>query len=139
MRYFQLMLFLFVSSVSNPASSILGIGDVVFDPSNYAQNITSAISEVTQELKQVEQYTTQLRELMTAKQQLDDMLQNTKQLAQFNWDDAQGIVSELVELTNTIDSFKNQMGSFDNFPRPIPGHRLLPVLTLRWRQYVYFL
>jgi P-type conjugative transfer protein TrbJ len=64
------------------------MGDIVYDPSNFAQNITAAISEVSQELKQVKQYTTQLRELMTAKQQLDDMVQNSKQLTRFNWDDA---------------------------------------------------
>ncbi len=129
MKYLQLLLFLFVSSVKVPAYAIFGAGDVVYDPSNFAQNITSALSEVNQELKQVEQYTTQLRELMTAKLQLDDMLQNTKQLTQFNWDDAEGMVSELLELTNTIDSFKTQLGGFDNFLgqfQDIDYYRFLP-------------
>ena len=98
-----------------PAHAIFGMGDIVYDPSNFAQNITTAISEVTQELKQVEQYTTQLRELMTAKQQLDDMVQNSKQLTKFSWDDAQGTITQLLGITNTIDNYKNQLGSFDSF------------------------
>jgi P-type conjugative transfer protein TrbJ len=52
---------------------------------------------------------------MTAKQQLDDMVQNTKQLTRFNWDDAQGTITQLLGITNTIDGFKNQLGSFDKF------------------------
>jgi type IV secretion system protein TrbJ len=131
MKYLQIILFLTASSTTIPASAIFGVGDVVFDPSNLAQNITSAISEITQELKQVEQYTTQIRELMTAKQQLDDMLQNTQQLTQFNWDDAQGIVSQLLSLTHTIDYYKNQLGSFDNFLgqfQAIDYYRLLPCI-----------
>lgn len=129
MKFIQSFLLASFLTLSTQAHAIFGAGDIVYDPSNFAQNVTAAISEVTQELKQVEQYTTQLRELMTAKLQLDDMLQNTQQLAQFNWDDAQGIVSELVELTNTIDSFKTQLGGFDNFLgqfQDIDYYRFLP-------------
>lgn len=115
MKPLKRLLFLMTFIMTTPAHAIFGMGDIVYDPSNFAQNITTAISEVTQELKQVEQYTTQLRELMTAKQQLDDMVQNTKQLTHFNWDDAQGTLSQLLGVTNTIDTYKNQLGSFDSF------------------------
>jgi type IV secretion system protein TrbJ len=115
MKTLQRLFFLMIFTMATPAHAIFGMGDIVYDPSNFAQNITAAISEVTQELKQVEQYTTQLRELMTAKQQLDDMLQNTKQLTNFNWDDAQGTITQLLGMTNTIDNYKNQLGSFDSF------------------------
>jgi P-type conjugative transfer protein TrbJ len=115
MKTLQRLLLLMTIIMTAPANAIFGMGDIVYDPSNFAQNITAAISEVTQELKQVEQYTTQLRELMTAKQQLDDMVQNTKQLTHFSWDDAQGTITQLLGITNTIDNFKNQLGSFDNF------------------------
>ena len=115
MKCLQRLLFSLTFIMTTPAHAIFGMGDIVYDPSNFAQNITAAISEVTQELKQVEQYTAQLQELMTAKQQLDDMVQNSKQLAQFNWDDAQGTITQLVGMTNTIDRYKSQLGSFDSF------------------------
>lgn len=115
MKTLQLLLLLMSVTLTMPARAIFGMGDIVYDPSNFAQNITTAISEVTQELKQVEQYATQLRELMVAKQQLDDMVQNTKQLTRFNWDDAQGTMSQLLGMTDTIAYYKNQLGSFDNF------------------------
>ncbi|NOU20754.1 MAG: hypothetical protein HOO93_03025, partial [Methyloglobulus sp.] len=101
MKCLPKLLFLMTFTLTEPAHAIFGVGDIVYDPSNFAQNITAAISEVTQELKQVEQYNTQLRELMTAKQQLDDMVQNSKQLTHFNWDDAQGTITQLLGLTNT--------------------------------------
>jgi type IV secretion system protein TrbJ len=115
MKTLQRLLFLMTFMMTAPAHAIFGMGDIVYDPSNFAQNITSAISEVTQELKQVKQYTTQLRELMVAKQQLDDMVQNTKQLTHFNWDDAQDTLSQLLGMTDTIDQYKSQLGSFDSF------------------------
>jgi P-type conjugative transfer protein TrbJ len=102
MKTLQRLFFLMIFTMATPAHAIFGMGDIVYDPSNFAQNITAAISEVTQELKQVEQYTTQLRELMTAKQQLDDMLQNTKQLTNFNWDDAQGTITQLLGMIPSI-------------------------------------
>jgi type IV secretion system protein TrbJ len=115
MKILNTLIALITLTLTTPTHAIFGVGDIVYDPSNFAQNITAAISEVTQELKQVEQYTTQLRELMVAKQQLDDMMQNTKQLTRFNWDDAQGTLSQLLGVTNTIDDYKNQLGSFDSF------------------------
>ena len=115
MKCLQTIVFLMTFIMTSPVHAIFGMGDIVYDPSNFAQNITTAISEVTQELKQVEQYTTQLRELMTAKQQLDDMVQNSKQLTKFSWDDAQGTITQLLGITNTIDNYKNQLGSFDSF------------------------
>jgi type IV secretion system protein TrbJ len=129
MKMLQILMALALLTLTAPVRAIFGVGDIVYDPSNFVQNITAAISEVTQELKQVEQYAAQLKELTTAKQQLSDMLQNTQQLDQFNWDDAQGIVSQLVELTNTIDSFKAQLGGFDNFLgqfQDIDYYRFLP-------------
>lgn len=115
MNHLRVLMTLTILSITTPAHAIFGVGDIVYDPSNFIQNITSAVSEVTQEIKQVEQYTTQLRELMVAKQQLDDMMQNTQQLTHFNWDDAQGTLSQLLSVTNTIDQYKNQLGSFDSF------------------------
>ena len=115
MKHLQKIVFLMSFIMAAPAHALFGMGDIVYDPSNFAQNITSAISEVTQELKQVEQYTAQLRELMVAKQQLDDMVQNSKQLTNFNWDDAQGTLSQLLGVTNTIGQYKSQLGGFDSF------------------------
>jgi P-type conjugative transfer protein TrbJ len=115
MKHLRVLMTLSILSLTTPAHAIFGVGDIVYDPTNFIQNITSAVSEVTQELKQVEQYTTQLRELMVAKQQLDDMMQNTKQLTSFNWDNAQGTLSQLLSATNTIDQYKNQLGSFNSF------------------------
>ncbi|MDO9187780.1 MAG: P-type conjugative transfer protein TrbJ [Bacteroidia bacterium] len=115
MKHLRVLLSLSILTITTPAHAIFGVGDIVYDPTNFIQNITSAVSEVTQELKQVEQYTAQLRELMVAKQQLDDMRQNTQQLTNFNWDDAQGTLAQLLSATNTIDQYKNQLGSFDSF------------------------
>jgi type IV secretion system protein TrbJ len=129
MKRIQLFFILVVLMASSPSHAIFGIGDIVYDPGNFAQNVISAVSEVAQELKQVEQYSTQLKELLTAQQQLEDMLQNTQQLSGFNWDDAQGILSQLLAVTNTIEYYKNQLGSFDKFLsqfQTIDYYRYLP-------------
>lgn len=46
-----------------PASAISGIGDIVYDPANYAENLRSALQGVQQVTNQIKQIENQFREL----------------------------------------------------------------------------
>jgi len=87
----------------------------VLDPINLVQNAMSALSEMSQQIKQVQQYTTQLQELATASQQLQDMVQNSQSLQHFNWDDSQGTISKLIAMTDTIGRYKDLMGDINHY------------------------
>lgn len=83
-------------------------GIPVIDGTNLSQNIMTAIESVAQTLKQIEQYQTQL-------QQYENQLQNTMAPAAYIWDQAQSTISGLMNAVNTLDYYKSQLGSLDNY------------------------
>lgn len=68
----------------------------------------TAIESVAQTLKQIEQYQTQL-------QQYENMLQNTMAPAAYIWDQAQSTINGLMNAVNTLDYYRNQLGSLDSY------------------------
>ncbi len=99
-----LVLALTIGGASMPAHA----GIPVIDGGNLAQNIMTAIESVAQTLKQIEQYRTQL-------QQYENMLQNTAAPASYIWDQAQSTINGLMSATNTLDYYKQQLGSLDSY------------------------
>lgn len=95
---------LMVGTLSMPAHA----GIPVIDGTNLAQNIMTAIESVAQTLKQIEQYRTQL-------QQYENMLQNTAAPAAYIWDQAQSTINGLMNATNTLNYYKQQLGSIDGY------------------------
>jgi len=83
-------------------------GIPVIDGTNLSQNIMTAIESVAQTLKQIEQYSTQL-------QQYQNQLQNTMAPAAYIWDQAQSTINGLMNATNTLNFYKNQLGSLDSY------------------------
>ncbi|PSJ45557.1 P-type conjugative transfer protein TrbJ [Zobellella endophytica] len=83
-------------------------GIPVVDGTNLAQNMMSAMEAVAQTLKQIEQYQTQL-------QQYENQLQNTMAPAAYIWDQAQTTINDLVQATNTLQHYQNQLGSLDAY------------------------
>jgi len=104
------VLLAFVASlgVSTPAHALFGVGDVVFDPTNTAQTTITASEEVSQTLKQVQEYSTQL-------QQYQNQLQNTLAPAAYVWDQATGTMNKLRGSIDTLNYYKNQVGSLDGY------------------------
>lgn len=92
------------SIVITPAQA----GIPVIDGTNLSQNIMTAIESVAQTLKQIEQYSTQL-------QQYQNQLQNTMAPAAYIWDQAQSTINGLMNATNTLNYYKNQLGSLDSY------------------------
>lgn len=85
-------------------------GIPVIDGANLMQTVVSAMENVAQTLKQIEQYRTQL-------QQYENMLQNTMAPAAYIWDRAQSTINGVMNAVNTLDYYKNQLGSLDNYLR----------------------
>ena len=79
-------------------------GIPVIDGGNLTQNVMTAIESVAQTLKQIEQYQTQL-------QQYENQLQNTAAPAAYIWDQAQSTINGLMNAVNTLDYYRNQLGS----------------------------
>lgn len=106
----------FLAAKTALAASLLGVivttpasaGIPVIDGTNLEQNIMTAIESVAQTLKQIEQYQTQL-------QQYENQLQNTMAPAAYIWDQAQSTINSLMNAVNTLDYYKSQLGSLDNY------------------------
>lgn len=83
-------------------------GIPVIDGTNLTQNIMTALESVAQTLKQIEQYSTQL-------QQYENQLQNTVAPGAYLWDQAQSTITNLQRATDTLNYYKAQLGSLDNY------------------------
>ncbi|HCH1696708.1 P-type conjugative transfer protein TrbJ [Vibrio diabolicus] len=83
-------------------------GIPVIDGGNLAQNIMSAMEAVAQTSKQIQQYQTQLKEY-------ENMLLNSVAPAAYIWDQAQSTINDLVQATNTLQYYQNQLGSLDRY------------------------
>lgn len=79
-------------------------GIPVIDAANLSQTIVSALQNVAAVAKQIQQYETQL-------QQYQNMLQNTAAPLTNIWQQAQATMSALNTSINTLNYYKNQLGS----------------------------
>lgn len=95
---------LFAFGITNTANA----GIPVIDASNLQQNVMNTVESIAQTLKQIEEYRTQL-------QQYENQLQNTLAPAAYIWDQAQTTINGLMNAVNTLDYYRNQFGSVDNY------------------------
>lgn len=93
---------------STVSLNVYAAGIPVVDLTNLSQNIMTATESVAQTLKQIEQYKTQL-------QQYENMLQNSLAPASFIWDQANGVMNDLLNTVDTLDHYKNQVGNIDSY------------------------
>lgn len=80
----------------------------VFDLPNYVQNGKMLLNQIKEYKTQVDQYNNQI-------QQYQNMLDNTKSLTSFQWDNANGVIDNLLESTDTIDYYKQEAGSLQGY------------------------
>jgi P-type conjugative transfer protein TrbJ len=83
-------------------------GIPVIDGGNLVQNVISTIESITQTLKQIEEYKTQL-------EQYENQLQNSLTLSRFEWDDAQTTMRNLRNSVDTLNMYKNRLGSLEKY------------------------
>lgn len=93
---------------SGVASFGVQAGIPVIDGTNLTQNVMSAMEAVAQTLKQIEQYQTQL-------QQYENQIQNTIAPSAYVWDRAQATMNSLRNSIDTLNYYKNQLGSIDGY------------------------
>jgi type IV secretion system protein TrbJ len=94
--------------VSTSAYAVFGVGDLVFDGTNVTQTTISATENVAQTLKQIDEYKEQLL-------QYENQLQNTLAPAAYVWDQATGTMNKLRGSIDTLNYYKNKVGSLDSF------------------------
>jgi P-type conjugative transfer protein TrbJ len=82
----------------------------VIDIVNLKQNLISAVEAVAQTAQQIEQYKTQL-------QQYENQLQNTAAPNAYIWDQANQTMNELMRAIDSLNYYKQQLGSIDAYLR----------------------
>ena len=88
-------------------------GIPVIDGSNLSQNVVTALQSVAMTMKQVEQYRVQL-------QQYQNMLQNTAVPGTNIWDQAQTTMRQLNASINSLEYYRNQLGSLERHGGRVP-------------------
>ena len=83
-------------------------GIPVIDAVNVQQTTIAAIENVSQTLKQIQQYQTQL-------QQYENMIRNTLAPPAYVWAQAQYTMNKLMHMTNTIRYYGQQYGGLDGY------------------------
>lgn len=83
------------------SSSIFAAAAPVFDYGNW--------------LKNAEIISNQLKEHKTLVDQYNNMLDNTKSLTTYQWDDANKVITNLINTTDTLDLYKKEAGSLNSY------------------------
>lgn len=83
-------------------------GIPVIDGANLANTIITALEEVAQTYKQIEEYKTQL-------DQYELELTNIQTPSAYLWDQAQATIANLQRATDTLNYYKNLLGSLDSY------------------------
>jgi len=83
-------------------------GIPVVDGRNLVQNIMTALESVAQTQNQIRQYQAQL-------QQYENQLQNTLAPSSYTWDQASRTMNQLRQSIDTLNFYKTQLGSLDNY------------------------
>ncbi|MBX3328610.1 MAG: conjugal transfer protein TrbJ, partial [Nitrospira sp.] len=92
----------------SPLTPSYGSGIPTFDGAVLAPSMTGAISNMAQQLKQIEQYRLQL-------QQYVNMLQNTMNPGLFIWDNAQETMNDLRYMIDTVSFYRQLYGTVAGF------------------------
>jgi P-type conjugative transfer protein TrbJ len=99
-------IFIALAIAGTAAPAVAGIP--VIDAANLSQTVVAAAENVAQTIKQIEQYQTQL-------QQYENMLKNTAAPAAYIWDKATGTINKLLGAVDTLNYYKNSLGSVDKY------------------------
>ncbi len=83
-------------------------GIPVIDATNVVQTTVSAAKSAAMVAKQIQEYQAQL-------QQLEIQIRDNLAPAAYLWDQAQGTMQKLMGAVNTLEYYKRQLGSVDNF------------------------
>jgi conjugal transfer/entry exclusion protein len=110
--------------VTCPCWALFGVGDIVFDPANYAQTLTTALNAVKQTWAQYEQLRQQIQQLLNEAQQLQSidpaaaqaMLGTLPQSTQL-----QALASATTATSDLVGSLQDVQG---NFARRLDESRL---------------
>ena len=90
-------------------------GIPVADGLNLSQNVMTAFESVAQTIKQVEQYTKQIEQYKTQLDQYENMIQNTAAPAAYVWDQANSVITKLVQAQDMLSYYQNKAGSLDSY------------------------
>ncbi|CAB3767536.1 conjugal transfer protein [Paraburkholderia humisilvae] len=88
---------------------------IVFDPSNYAQNLVTAAQTVQSVLKETQQYTTQILQYENEVKQLasigPEALNTLKSVGNFNLNNINGYINSLNSLYGNLSGMSNQIST----------------------------
>lgn len=104
------------SMASSPSYAVFGVGDIVFDPQSYSQQLIGYMNQIRQYAVQGQQYATQLRQLAAQIRNLQNLnyiidlagLQDMQRIIQ----SARGIASDYSRLQSQFDQVYPEFAKF---------------------------
>lgn len=102
---------------ANTSEAFFGVGDVVFDPSNFGQNVLTATRMATSLANEAEQIQNQL-------DQYQDMLTHGERITHPQWSEIKGLLNQLSHITAQGDALAYSMPDLDGmFKAAFPGYK----------------
>lgn len=98
----------FMASIVLVAATNAHAGIPVIDATNVSQNVIQAMQAIAEVEQLIKSYQTQL-------QQYENMLRNTVAPAAYIWDQANSVINKLLSAQDTLNYYKNQAGSIENY------------------------
>lgn len=117
MKWKTLLLSIVIFSLTcTPSYAVLGVGDIVFDPAAFSQQLISYMNMVRQYITQAQQYATQLQQLSAQTQNLQNLnylidltgMQDMQRIIQ----SARGIASDYASMQRQYDEMYPEFSKF---------------------------
>ena len=100
-----------------PARALFGVGDIVFDPSNFGQNVLTAMRALQSNVNEAQQIAYQL-------QQLEMEVKNLATFPQGVWGNIQADLDQLKQLAQSADAISYAMQNLSTqFQQLYPGYQ----------------
>lgn len=126
-----------IVGVTTPAHALFGIGDVVFDPSNYAENVLSAARALEQINNQVTSLANEAQMLINQARNLASLPTSVLSQIEGNFAEMKRLMGEAERLAYSVQDIESQFTStYRDFAADSTGAELVEGARARWQESV---
>lgn len=124
-----------VVGVITPAHALFGFGDIVFDPSNYAENVLSAARALEQINNQVTSLANEAQMLINQARNLASLPTSMLSEIEGNFSEMKRLLAEAEQLAYSVQDIESQFAStYRDFAADKTGQQLAAAARERWQQ-----
>lgn len=126
-----------VVSATTPAHALFGIGDIVFDPSNYAENVLSAARALEQINNQITSLANEAQMLVNQAKNLASLPTSVLSQIEGNFSEIRNLMGQAERLAYSVQDIEDQFSSvYKDFASDRTSAQLVQGARERWQESV---